>query len=222
MSILGRFSDIVSMNMHAWLDRAENPERVLQQVLRVMDDEIATAHSRAAQCIAAERRLRRELDKARTAATHWKDRARFALAQRREDLARRALVHKLDRDDQATALDAELRTVSGASAEVKASLRALKSRIAEARQRQAVLIAGQRAAEVRLAVEQAVHGSFANLASRLERAQRHLVEREDELLAQLEVSRGDDDLGTELNDLEREKRLADEMNALKREAFAAP
>src|ERR1700730_13085462 len=98
MSILGRFSDVVSLNIHALLHRAENPERLLAHLLRILEEGLAAAKLQAARAIAGERRLRRELGGHRAAARHWQEQARLALAQRREDLARRALACKIDHD----------------------------------------------------------------------------------------------------------------------------
>src|ERR1700720_4624028 len=85
MSMLGRFSDVISMNVHALLDRAENPERMLTHLLRTLEEGLAAARLQAAGAIAGERRLRRELGRHRAAAQHWKEQARLALARRRED-----------------------------------------------------------------------------------------------------------------------------------------
>jgi phage shock protein A len=168
MSILGRFSDLVSMNMHALLDRAENPERLLAHLLRTLEEGLAAAKLQAARAIAGERRLRRELGGHRAAARHWQEQARLALAQRREDLARRALACKVDHDAVAATLEVQHRLAHQLSAQVKGSLQILNNRIAEARHRQTLLLTRMRTAEVRLKVEGSLHGDLLSLNTRFD------------------------------------------------------
>src|SRR5207248_10087415 len=79
MGIFCRVSDVITANLNALLDRAEDPEVLLAQVVREMEDGLARARRSAAVAIAAERRLRRERDDHRSRAEHWKGRARDAL-----------------------------------------------------------------------------------------------------------------------------------------------
>ena len=98
MGVISRVSDIVAANLNALLDRAEDPEAMLAQVIRDMEAGLARARRSAAVAVADERRLGRERDEHRLEAEHWKSRAKEALAAGREDLARRALARKLEHD----------------------------------------------------------------------------------------------------------------------------
>src|SRR5437868_3799448 len=99
MGLFTRLADLISANLNSLLDAAEDPERMLAQVIREMEDGLAAARRQGAVAVAAERRLGRELEQNRAAAGLWKERARKALAGRREDLARKALARKLEHDD---------------------------------------------------------------------------------------------------------------------------
>ena len=94
MRILSRFSDLVSANFHSLFDRLENPIVMIEQVVREMEDRLAAARSYAATAIAAERRLARELAAQRAAVDLWLNKARVAVAAKRDDLARLALAQK--------------------------------------------------------------------------------------------------------------------------------
>ncbi|MBM4073715.1 MAG: hypothetical protein FJ271_33060 [Planctomycetes bacterium] len=61
MGLFARLSDMVSANRHALLDTVEDPEKMLSQVLREMEEGLTAARLQAARAIAAERRLEREL-----------------------------------------------------------------------------------------------------------------------------------------------------------------
>lgn len=224
MGLFARLSDLISANLNSLLDAAEDPERMLAQVIREMEESLADARQQGASAIAAERRLGRELEQNRTAAAHWKEQARLALTSHREDLARVALARKLEHDDLVRALDTQWAAARRTSTDVKAALRALEARLAEARRKQRTLIARHRAAAIRLEVQRAVPPAIpdgrAPLA-RFARFQDRLIDMEDQLLAQAEITRPLADLERELADLESAKRVDDELQALKKEVEPA-
>src|SRR5580658_9012273 len=94
MRILSRCSDIIVANINVLLDKAENPEAMIGQVIREMEDDLAVARSHAACVIAAERRLSRDLAEQRIGIEFWQTKARAGVAANREDLARVALARK--------------------------------------------------------------------------------------------------------------------------------
>ena len=215
MNILGRFSDVISMNIHALLDRAENPERMLAHLLRTLEEGFAETKLQAARAIAGERRLRRELEQHRAAVQHWKEQAQIALGLSREDLARRALANKIDHDVVVTALEVQHRLAHKLSAEVKGGLQIFGRRLAEARHRQSLLLTQARTAEVRLKLEGSLRGGLLNLGTRLDQVERRLVDREDGLLAQVEICQLDGDLEAELETLKRKTRIEEELKTLR-------
>ena len=85
MGIFARLSDIITSNINALLDRAENPEWMIAQIIREMEEGLASAKRYAATAIAAERRIGRELDQNRLQAEHWKAKAREALGLTSQD-----------------------------------------------------------------------------------------------------------------------------------------
>ena len=105
MSVFSRVTDILAANLNALLDRAEDPEAALAQVIRAMADGLERVRHHAAIAIAAERGLRREIDEHHKQAEHWKGRAREALSSGREDLARQALARNHDHAALAATLE---------------------------------------------------------------------------------------------------------------------
>ena len=220
MGLFARLSDLISANLNSLLDAAEDPERMLTQVIREMEEGLADARQQGASAITAERRLGRELEQNRAAASHWKEQARLALTSHREDLARKALTHKLEQDDLVRALDTQWTAARQTSTDVKAALHALEARLAEARRKQRTLIARHRAAAIRLEVQRAVKPAIPDGRTPLARFARfedRLIDLEDQLLAQTEIARPSADLEIELADLESAKRVEDELQVLKKE-----
>jgi phage shock protein A len=225
MGIFARLSDLITANVNALLDQVEDPERMLAQALREMEQAQALARRHAAAAIAAERRLGRELAQNRARAAHWREQARAALAAGREDLARRALACTLEHDDLARSLEGQHAAAVETSTEVRGALRALETRMAEARHRQRALAARHRAARVRDEVCRAagadvldVSGPFARFA----RFEERLTDDEDRLLAHAQLGCSAGDLEAEVAALAVKKRIDLELDALKREGPSSP
>lgn len=219
MGIFTRVSDIITANLNSLLDRAENPEAMLAQVLREMADGLTRARRYAAVAIAAERRLRRERDDNRLQAEHWKARAGEALAANREDLARRALAHKQEHDALAKSLDQQLAEASQTAESARTALRALEGRLAEARQKQRTLIARHRTAQVRVEVHRhlgAGRSGFATSQARFDRWEDRLGRCADELAAEADLQDAAG-LEAEFADLDRQRAVERELESLKRE-----
>ena len=79
MSILGRFANIMSANIHALLDKAEDPAKMIDQTLRNLASDLAAVKKETAGVMAEETRTRRESD------------ANIAEVKKNMDLARKAL-----------------------------------------------------------------------------------------------------------------------------------
>lgn len=190
MRILTRCSDLVLANIHGLLDRLEKPIVMIEQVIREMEDRLASARSYAARAIAPERRLGREVAEQRTAVELWMNKARAAVTANRDDLARLALARKKEHERLATELTEQHKTALETSVQVRASLHAVESALAEARRRQRCLMARHGAALARQELYRA-HGNpmadWSTTAAKLERFAERVTELEEEINAQDEL-----------------------------------
>src|SRR5689334_13758937 len=190
MRIFSRISDILTANLNALLDRAEDPEVMLAQVVREMEDGLARARRSAAVAIAAERRLRRERDDHRLRADHWKGRAGEALAADREELARRALARKQEHDALARVLEGQHAAAAQTGQSARTALLALEARLAEARRKQQALLARHRAAQIRVEVHRHLGGGRAGVgasSARFDRLEDRLSRCVEELTAEADL-----------------------------------
>jgi phage shock protein A len=220
MGIFARISDIISANLNGLLDKAENPELMIAQVIREMEKGLANAKHYAAGAIAAERRIGRELDQNRTQAALWKTRACQALAAGREDMARRALLRKREHDHLVHCLEAQHAAALATSDKLRASLRALEARLAEARRKQRALLARHRAALARVQVNRVFGAGLPDIAgadAQFERLESRLADFEDEVGAQAELAQLQGDLDVDLADRDTERAIEAELEALKRQ-----
>jgi phage shock protein A len=213
MGIFGRLSELVIANIHALLDQAENPERMLAHVVREMEEGLAAARQLAATAIAGERRLSRELEQNRSAAEHWQALAVAALNGGREDLAREALARKIEHNDLVQVLQPQWAGAHQTSIDVKAAVRTLEMRIAEARRKQCLLEVWHRAANIHLNIQRSAMAEGRSPFAGFARFEERLIEMEDQLLAEVELGRPGN-LEREVTDLIMTKRIERELALL--------
>jgi phage shock protein A len=220
MKLITRISGLITANVHGLLDRAENPELLARQIVREMEEGLAQAKRFAVPVLAGERRLGRELERNRLQAAWWKTKAGDALAAGREDLARRALSCKREHEDSIRSLERQHAEAVQNSDSVRLAVRALETRLAEARRRQWAILARRRAALAQGEVNRFEGSGMLQCDTQLaqfDRLEQVLAEFEDEVAAQAELGQPAAGLEAELSNLEREKAVDAELAALKQE-----
>ena len=103
-NIFKRISDILAANLNDLIDRVEDPERMVKQIIREMEDNIRIAEESVIDAIASEKQLQKDLEHHRQQAATWRQRAEEALRADQEDLARAALTRKKEHDQIITTL----------------------------------------------------------------------------------------------------------------------
>lgn len=219
MSILARLSDLLRVNVHALLDRAEDPERMAAHLLHTLEEGLDAARAEAARALAAERGLKREVEQHRAAAEHWQEQGRVAVSRGRQDLARGALGRALDEQDLLHALEDQHAVAQELSAQACQVIAELEDRLAQARRRLTLLSARKALAQVRFEVQRHLGDDFGAAFTRFAQLERRLAEKEDEILAQVALGRRAPELD-ELRELERTRRIEESLARLTSEADA--
>lgn len=162
MGIFSRISDIVNSNVHAMLDKAEDPEKMVRLIIQEMEDTLVEVRSTSVRTIARKKEIQRSINALRAEATDWESKAELALNKSREDLARAALVAKNRAEERATALEKELGYVTEELAKLEDDTGKLKAKLADAKARQKAIIMRQNSATSRLRVKQQVNDQRMN------------------------------------------------------------
>lgn len=174
MRLFRRVGDIFSANLNDLVDRFEDPEVMLRQAIREMDAAIESATAAAARAIAHERSLTRERDDHVRQASLWHIRAEESVADRDDDLARRALARKHEHDALAAALSENIAEARRVGDDLRRRVDAMKAKHAEARRKLATLSARARTAEASKALRGVGRTGFARferLRDRVDRAE---------------------------------------------------
>ena len=228
MGIFSKFSTMVKSNINDLINRAENPEKMLNQIILDMRDQLAKAKREVAAAIADERKLRGQLDDEVKQSREWEKRAMLAVRQGRDDLAKQALVRQQEHAERASALDQTWRTQSAETEKLKGSLRQLNDKIEEAKRKRNLLIAKQKRAQAQRRIHETMSGlSDTSAFEAFNRMADKIDEEERRSLAHAEVSEAlaGDTLETEFLRLEsgsEDAGVDDRLTALKAEMGLLP
>lgn len=140
MGIFTRFRDIISSNINAMLDRAEDPEKLIKLMIREMEDTLVELKAACAGVIADRKKTGRRLSEVQDRERHWDGRARLAVRKGRDDLAREALVEKRRMTRMSAGLEAEIREQDGLIKQYHDDIQQLEGKLHGAREKQRLLV----------------------------------------------------------------------------------
>lgn len=149
MGLFKRVSDIIAANLSEMVERHEDPEKLLKQAIREMQESIKTAEQDTAKVLANEKKLKRELANNEAEVARWTGEAERAVDTGDDDLARKVLSRKQEHDKVVQALKDQVAAAEPATVTLRNQLDGMNAKLAEAKRNLATLSARKQAAEVR-------------------------------------------------------------------------
>src|SRR4030095_8348728 len=135
MSIFERFSTMLRSNINDLISRAENPEKMLNQLILDMKGQLAKAKQQVAISIADEKKLQADAEQMKKGAEDWERRAMLAVKENRDDMAKQALVRYNEALQGAQQLHETWVKSKAETESLKNSLRMLNDKIEEAKRK---------------------------------------------------------------------------------------
>ncbi len=189
MSIFTKLSTVIKSNINDLISRAENPEKMLNQIILDMRDQLAKAKREVAAAIADERKLRSQLDDEVKQTRQWEHRAMLAVKEGRDELAKQALMRQGEHAERAAALDTTWQAQASETEKLKGSLRQLNDKIEEAKRKRNLLVAKQRRAQAQRRIHETMSGlSNTSAFDAFNRMAEKIEEQERQSLAAVEVT----------------------------------
>jgi phage shock protein A len=182
MGIFDRFSALLKSNINDLISRAEDPEKMLTQILVDMRGQLVKAKQQVASAIADEKRLRDQTDAEYKQAQDWERRAMLAVQEGRDDMAKQALVRHGEHLNNGAQLEQTWETHRLETEKLKNSLRDLNDKIEEAKRKKNLLVARQRRAQAQQRIaetmsslsEKSAFEAFARMEERIETNERQI------------------------------------------------
>lgn len=227
MGIFSKLSTLLKSNINDLISRAENPEKMLNQIILDMRDQLAKAKREVAAAIADERKLRSQLDEEAKQTREWERRAMLAVREGRDDLAKQALMRQQEHAQRVQMLEQTWRAQADETEKLKGSLRQLNDKIEEARRKRNLLIAKQKRAQAQRRIHETMSGlsdtsafeAFNRMAEKIEESERRSL-----AAAEVDEALNTDSLETEFTRLEAggDSSMDDRLLALKAEMGLLP
>jgi phage shock protein A len=191
MGIFDRVSQLFKSNINDLISRAEDPEKMLTQILVDMRGQLVKAKQQVASAIADEKRLRDQTDSEYKQAQDWEQKAMLAIQSGRDDLAKQALLRHSEHQSHGTQLEQTWEQHKLETDKLKNQLRDLNDKIEEAKRKKNLLVARQRRAQAQQRIaetmsslsEKSAFEAFARMEERIETNERQIkasAEIEDE------------------------------------------
>jgi len=218
MAIFSRLTDLLKSNINDLIDRAEDPEKMVKQIIIDMEEQLQNAVQGLGSVMASEREMQKKLKESQTESELWKGRAKDALKSDNEELAKKAIDKKLTADTSVKQYQKMYDNISSQTEILREQVDLLKKKLNEARARQTMLIARDKVAEARKEVISAVgdldsSGAFA----KMDKMEKKIAEKEAQADAAFDISGMDDAEDDEFEEMENEKAAGDELARLKEE-----
>ena len=140
MGVFTRFRDIISSNINAMLDKAEDPEKLIKLMIREMEDTLVEIKASCAGVMAGDKKVQRRLEEVQSREKYWDEKATLAVHKGRDDLAREALVEKRRFSDMIDTLDYELKEYNNLIEQYQDDIRQLEDKLVAAREKQRILV----------------------------------------------------------------------------------
>jgi phage shock protein A len=225
MGIFDRLSAMIRSNINDLITRAENPEKMLNQLILDMKGQLSKAKQQVASAIADEKKLQADAEGLKKQAEDWERRAMLAVQEGRDDLAKQALVRYNEQLQGAQQLQETWVKHKAETEQLKLALRQLNDKIEEAKRKKNILIARAKRAEAQQRIQETMSGmsdksafeSFDRMAEKIEATERKAL-----AAAELQEEFSGDALAKQFEALEYHGTADQQLLALKQRMGLLP
>jgi phage shock protein A len=224
MGVFSRLATLLKSNLNDVISKAEDPEKMLNQVILEMQQQLVEAKKQVAVAIADEKRLAKQYEAEAQNSREWEKKAMMAVRAGDDGLAKEALVRKAEHDKLAAEYQKQHQLQKDATDKLKGALRGLNSKIEEAKRKKNLLIARAKRAEAQKTIAETLDGiSSTSAFDTMARMEEKINKQEAEAQATYELAQttSGDDLAQKFAQLEKVE-ADDALAALKAKMGIAP
>lgn len=225
MGFLSRLAQLIKSNINDLINKSEDPEKMLNQVIIDMNQQLIEAKKQVAVAIADEKRLYKQFGKEAEKSQDWESKAMMAVRSGDDELAKEALLRRKEHDAIAAQYREQWERQKALTDQLKTALKALNAKIGEAQRKKNVLIARKRRAEAMRSIQETMSGlsdasafeTFDRMAEQIDK-----MEAEAEATAEVAEQYTGDILKHRFSELEATAGADMELEALKRRMGLLP
>ncbi|MDR1046783.1 MAG: PspA/IM30 family protein [Treponema sp.] len=204
MGVFSRLKTLISSNVNDIINKAEKPEKMLNQLIIDMNEQLIESKKAVAMAIADEKKLERERDNQQAQSQEWERKAMLAVQAGKDDLAKEALIRKQEYEKAAQEYQKQWESQKTSVESLKESLRELQKKIEEAQRKKNLLVARAKRAEAQQKIQNTISSVSGN-HSAFDAFDR-MAAKVDQMEAQADAAKELEDFSADAN---LEKRFAE-------------
>ena len=218
MAIFERISDLVRANINDLIDKAENPEKMVKQIIIDMEDQLRKVTQGLGTAMGSLNQVKKQLANAQEQSKVWQDKARACLEQGNEDLAKQALENKVKQDQMVAQYQEMVTTLEAQGNEIKSQTDVLKQKLEEARSKQAMLVARSQMADAKSQMAKTLGNMDSkNAFAKMDKMEQKIAAKEAEADAFSEISGVQESESDPFAQMDKENSINAELEKLKQE-----
>ena len=218
MAIFERISDLVRSNINDLIDKAENPEKMVKQIIIDMEDQLRKATQGVGTAMGSLNQVKKQLENAQEQSNVWQEKARACLSQGNEELAKQALENKVKQDKMVAQYKEMTDSMETQVNEIKSQIDVLKQKLEEARSKQAMLTARSQMADAKSQMAKTLGNMDSKSAfAKMDKMEQKIEQKEAQANAFSEISGVQESENDPFAKMDRENSVNEELEKLKRE-----
>ena len=218
MAIFERISDLVRANINDLIDRAENPEKMVKQIIIDMEDQLRKSTQGLGTAMGSLNQVKKQLENAQEQSNSWQAKARTCLEQGNEDLAKQALENKVKQDKMVAQYQEMVNSMEVQVNEIKSQVDVLKQKLEEARSKQAMLVARSQMADAKSQMAKTLGNMDSKSAfAKMDKMEKKIEAKEAQADAFSEVSGVQESENDPFAQMDKENSINAELEKLKQE-----
>lgn len=218
MAIFERLSDLVKANVNDLIDRAENPEKMVKQIIIDMEDQIRKATQGLGTAMGSLNQVKKQLATAQMQSSQWEQKAKMCLQQGNEDLAKQALGNKVAQDKMVTQYTEMTMSMETQVNDIKGQIDILKQKLEEARSKQAMLVARSQMADAKSAMAKSMGNMDSKSAfAKMDKMEQKIAQKESQADAFSEMSGMQESSSDPFAQMDVDMSVNDELEKLKQQ-----
>ena len=218
MTIFERIGDLVRANINDLIDKAENPEKMVKQIIIDMEEQLRKATQGLGTAMGSLNQVKKQLATAQEQSNVWQSKAKTCLEQGNESLAKQALENKIKQDKMVTQYQEMASSMETQVNEIKSQIDVLKAKLEEARSKQAMLVARSQMADAKAQMAKTLGNMDSKSAfAKMDKMEKKIEQKEAQADAFSDISGIQENESDPFAQMDKENSINEELEKLKNE-----
>lgn len=218
MAIFERISDLVRANINDLIDKAEDPEKMVKQIIIDMEEQLKKSTQSLGTAMGSLNSVKKQLENAKEQSNNWQSKAKMCLEQGNEELAKQALENKVKQDKLVAEYQEMVDSMEKQVSDIKAQIDVLKQKLEEARSKQGMLVARNQMADAKAQMAKSLGNMDSNSAfSKMDKMEEKIERKEAQANALSDVSGTQESETDPFAKMDRDNAVNEELEKLKNE-----